>query len=398
MKRFGTDKSLSAAICLVALCFIVAGSAKAQYSVVHNFAGTPNDGAFPNGELIQDAAGNLYGTTDEGGAGNNGAIFRLDTDGVITILNDLTSDAGGGRPEGGLLRDEVGNFYGTTSFDPGGVFRLDVNNSLKSLHAFGIGDDGGNPISRLVTINGDLYGVTTEGGGSSCGCGTIFRMTKGGTETILYSFTGAADGASPLGVFRDSVGNLYGVAQSGGAGSGTVWKLSTGGVFTVVYTFTGGTDGGMPAGRVIVDGNGNIHGVTASGGDPTCNCGVIFRVDENGKETVLHRFFGRGGGAHPSVGLLDVGGALYGTTDFGGDLTCNPPIGCGVLYQVGKSGRYTVLRRFAGASAGDGAYSAVGALTLGGDGNIYGATWYGGTGTSCSGSIPGCGVIFRYNP
>ena len=98
------------------------------------------------------------------------------------------------------------------------------------------------------------------------------------------------------------------------------------------------------------------------------------------------------------VGLLDVGGTLYGTTILGGDLTCDPPNGCGVLYQIGKTGQYTVLHRFGGSAAGDGNYTLFGGLTLGADGGIYGATYYGGTGTACIGSFPGCGVIFKYTP
>src|SRR6202035_3638543 len=119
-------------------------------------------------------------------------------------------------------------------------------------------------------------------------------------------------------------------------------------VFSVLYTFTGGSDGGAPIGRLTMDTNGNIHGVTSSGGDPSCNCGVVFRLDASGNETVLHKFFGRGGGSFPGVGLLDVSGSLYGTTFNGGDLTCNAPVGCGVLYQIGKDGQYSVLHRFTG--------------------------------------------------
>jgi uncharacterized repeat protein (TIGR03803 family) len=123
-------------------------------------------------------------------------------------------------------------------------------------------------------------------------------------------------------------------------------------------------------------------------------CGVVFRVDGSGNETVIHKFFGYGGGAVPS-GLLDVGGVLYGTTGGGGDSSCFPPgKGCGVVYQLGKTGQYTVLHRFAGSGTGDGDGGAVDALTLGEDGSIYGATSYGGTG-KCTGGHPGCGVIFK---
>ena len=174
-----------------------------------------------------------------------------------------------------------------------------------------------------------------------------------------------------------------------------MFKLDTAGVFTVLYTFTGGADGGLPTGRLTIDANGNLHGVTELGGDSKCNCGVVFRLDSSGNETVVHKFFGGGGGSFPQVGLLDVGGTLYGTAGGSGELGCNPPSGWGVLYQIGKNAKYTVLHRFAGIP-GDGDLNGVGRLTLGTDGSIYGATWYGGM--SCTENSQGCGTIFKYTP
>jgi len=369
-------------------------SAQAQtYTVLHSFAGKTTDAAYPNGELIQDAVGNFYGTSFGGGENGDGTVFKMAPNGNVTILHSFANDSKGEEPAAGLLSDGEGNFYGTTKET---AFRLDANNDLKSLHAL-IGYGGTETTSRMVTINGDLYFVTWTGGsGTGCkrGCGRILKMTKGGTETVLYNFTGGADGANPQGTFRDVAGNLYGVATTGGTGFGTVWKLDPSGLFSVLYTFTGGTDGGTPWGRVTVDSNGNIHGVTFSGGDPSCNCGVVFRVDASGNETVLHKFFGRGGSS-PYVGVLDVGGTFYGMTFGGGDLTCEPPAGCGVLYQISKTGQYTVLHRFTGAP-GDGANSSSGGLTLGKDGSIYGTTWDGGT--TCTEDAYGCGVIFKYTP
>jgi uncharacterized repeat protein (TIGR03803 family) len=127
-------------------------------------------------------------------------------------------------------------------------------------------------------------------------------------------------------------------------------------------------------------------------------------VDTSGKETVIHKFFGGGGGAVPHVGLLDVGGALYGTTIIGGDPSCDGGYGgggCGVLYKIGKTGQYTVVHRFEGNASGDGYYSSLGGLTLGTDGSIYGTTWWGGVReTICNGGefTFGCGVIFKYTP
>ncbi len=385
---------------IAAMTLAIPQPAQAQtYTVLHEFAGKPTDGAFANGELTHDSAGNFYGTTLVGGANGFGTVFKMDPSGEITILHSFAEyDSNGLYPEAGLLLDEQDNLYGTT---PEAVFRLSPENDMiKRLHMFGLGNDGGGTRSRMVTNKGDLYFVTPGADGDVCSdlgdCGRILKMTKGGTETVLYAFTGGADGAIPEGLVRDSAGNLYGVALTNvtAQGAGTVFTLDTAGVFTVLYTFTGGADGGTPVGRLTIDANGNLHGVTRSGGDPTCNCGVVFRLDSSGHETVVHKFFGGGGGSVPLVGLLDVGGVLYGTTAGGGDVACSG--GCGVLYEISKTGKYTVLHRFGGLAGNNGAGSISGALTLGSDGSIYGATYSGGI--SCTENNQGCGTIFKYTP
>jgi uncharacterized repeat protein (TIGR03803 family) len=397
VRRFRISRFFSAAFCFATLCSLLIAPAQAQtYAVLHEFAGKPNDGAFANGELTQDSAGNFYGTTASGGANDYGTIFKMDQEGEVTIVHSFADDGNGGGPLGGLLLDGQGNLYGTTAET---VFRFDTNsNALKTLHEFGLGDDGGGTNSRMVTINGDLYFVTGSNGANcvNSGCGRILKMTKGGTETVLYTFTGGTDGALPQGLTRDSAGNLYGVALENftAPGAGTVFKLDTAGVFTVLYTFTGGADGGFPRGRLIIDASGNLHGVTYQGGDSKCDCGAVFRLDSSGHETVVHKFFGGGGGSYPLVGLLDVGGVLYGTTAGGGDFACTG--GCGVLYQISKTGKYTVLHRFGGLAGSDGAGSESGALMLGSDGSIYGATYFGGI--SCTENSQGCGTIFKYTP
>jgi len=403
-ERFGLSRFLKVVLRLASLCLLATLAAQAQtYTIVHSFAGAPNDGAFANGELVQDPDGNVYGTTYEGGTNNFGTVFKLDPEGNETVLYSFTGGANdGANPLGGLLRDAEGNLYGTTSTgtDAGGgaLFELDANNTFRRIFKFGLAGTGNGPVSRLVTNEGDLYGVTQYGGllsqacqqGAQLRCGIIYKMTKGGTQTVLYSFTGGVDGASPRNLTRDAEGNLYGVATSASLTTGTVWKLDSQGVFTVLYSFTGGSDGGEPLGRLIQDSNGNLHGTTISGGDPICKCGVVFRLDNSNNETVVHKFFGHGGGSNPAVGVLDHSGVLYGTTESGGT-------GWGVFYQISRTGQYVVLHRFGGSSAGDGADSSTGALSLGTDGNIYGATSFGGTGTACQ-NPNGCGTIFKYTP
>ena len=400
------------ALVLAPLLISVQPAHAQTFSVLHNFQGKPSDGENPNGELVHDASGNVYGTTLLGGTFDGGTVFKMDPAGTETVLYSFTGKTDGAAPYAGLFRDPLGNLYGTTGGggDPtcgcGTVFRLDTNNVMTVLHTFTLGSDGGNPQTRLVSVQGVLYGTTRLGGGTGCsiglGCGVIFKVTKAGNETVLYRFTGGADGSNPQGLVRDSAGNLYGAAiYSGTSSVGTLFKLDTAGTFSVLYTFTGGTDGGFPSGRLIRDLNGNIHGVASIGGmaGTGCShprdCGVVFRLSAAGTETVIKKFPGGQGGYEPSSGVLDVAGALYGTTLAGGDLTCFQGSGCGVLFQIGNTGHYTVLHRFSGGADGG---MPSGELILNTDGSIYGGTATGGTGPCTPSFATGCGVIFKYTP
>jgi len=380
------------------------------YTVFHSFSG--DDGFYPNGPLITDSAGNLYGTTYRGGAFDMGTVFKINPAGVETVLHSFTGGAGGSGPLAGLFRDSEGNFYGTTwncapsTIPPcGTVFKLDTSKVFSVIYVFNGPGDGSQPNSKLVSINGELYGTTVAGGTGPCsfGCGTIYKVSKTGSESVLYSFRGRVDGTGPQGLVRDSAGNLYGAtfqscttnipslqdSDDCGLGFGNVFELDTHGTFKVIHTFNYPAEGGGPVRRVIRDVNGIIHGTTESGGDSNCNCGVVYRLDANGNETILHKFFGRQSGSMPYGGLLDVAGTLFGTTiSDGGDLSCPLNDHCAVLFQVGKSGHYTVLHHFTGGIDG---LSPVGELTLGTDGSIFGVTQAGGQ--------PGSfGTIFKYTP
>ncbi len=397
--------SILMSFAIALLPIIAAHSANAQtYSVIHSFAGEPNDGSDPLGGLVQDTSGNFYGTTAHGGEFNGGTIFRLDSANVETVRYSFTGETDGFLPQGDLFLDPSGNLYGTATQGGavdcgcGVVFKLDTSNVLTIIYSFQAGTDGADPAGGLVSINGVLYGTTQFGGHAGCsgsgGCGTIFKVTKTGKETILYRFTGGTDGFEPSGLIRDSAGNLYGVTIAGANNFGTLFKLDTANHFTVLHTFTGKADGAGPSGRLIRDVNGNIRGGTQSGGDPTCQCGVIFRVDASGNFKVLHTFLARSGGAEPLTGPLDDAGILYGSTGYGGDLNCLVQgTGCGVLFKIGNTGQYSVLHRFSG--GGDGEVPTA-ELSLGADGGIYGTTAGGGNNTTC-GAI-GCGTIFKYTP
>lgn len=178
MTRISAHRSLqlktaiiSAAASILLVSLIATRPAHAQtYTILHNFTGAPDDATEPNGDLVQDAEGNLYGTSWRGGTHDLGVVFKLDTGGTVIILHNFTGAADGSHPEGGLFQDPTGNLYGTTtaggSNGLGTVFELDTNNAVTTLHSFKGGSDGAQPFSTLVSINGDLYGVTQSGGSS----------------------------------------------------------------------------------------------------------------------------------------------------------------------------------------------------------------------------------------
>jgi len=253
------------------------------------------------------------------------------------VLYTFTGGADGGTPYAGLVQDAKEDLYGTTSSggsfsNSGVVFKVSSKGKEAVLYTFTGGADGGNPYAGLVQgANGILYGTTLTGGDISCnhpyGCGTVFKVTKTGKETVLYTFTGGADGGYPYaGLVRDAEGNLYGTTIEGGDlscnhpyGCGTVFKVTKTGKETVLYTFTGGADGGYPYAGLVRDAKGNLYGTTSTGG--ALKAGVVFRVSSKGKETVLYTFTGGVDGASPLVlGRLvqDAKGRLYGTTELGG--------------------------------------------------------------------------------
>jgi uncharacterized repeat protein (TIGR03803 family) len=323
---------------------------------------------------------------------------------IFKVLYSFRGGADGYYPYDGLTQDAAGNLYGTTAYGGTGcnglgcgvVFKVDKTGKETLLHRFtgtvtGTGGDGEEPLAGLVRdANGNLYGTTAWGGNPNCnfgsGCGVVFKLDKAGKETVLYSFTGfteGSDGENPeAGLVRDAAGNLYGTTRWGGSGvceygCGVVFKLDKTGKETVLYSFTGtGGDGASPLAGLVRDVNGNLYGTTWLGG--TSNYGTVFKVDKTGKETVLHSFTGGADGGWPQLGYLvrDAAGNLYGTTWLGGDLSCRRSFGCGVVFKLGKTGKETVLYSFTG-TGGDGENPIAG-LVRDAKGNLYGTTGGGG--------------------
>ena len=299
-------------------------------SIVHSFDVT--DGLCPFDSLIADEAGNLYGTTLDGGPYGVGNVFKLDPGGNETNLYNFNAgpngSADGCYPYAGLLRDGAGNLYGTTSrcgaYMQGVVFKIDTNGNETVLHNFS-GPDGAYPYGGLIMdAVGNLYGTTAAGGSSALG--VLYKLTPKGKLVLLHSFTGnGIDGCNPDGKpLRDNSGNFFGTASNCGAFDlGNVWKIGKNGSETVLHNFAGGSsDGAQPSDAgLISDGQGNLYGVTSSGGPSSY--GTVYKVSVDGTFTLLHKFSATmaGAGARDPQGslVMDAKGNLYGTTSAGGD-------------------------------------------------------------------------------
>jgi uncharacterized repeat protein (TIGR03803 family) len=321
-----------------------------------NFA---REGAGPMAGVLRDKAGNLYGTTTYGGdfkcySLGCGVVFEVEATGEKgRVLHNFKGGADGENPESLLVGDDSGNLYGTTyegGSNYGTVFKVDQAGKETVLHRFtGPPDDGGFAYSGVIRdAAGNLYGVT-DYGGTEC-CGVVYKINAKGKEKLLYNFGGGSDGGGPASVLvADTAGNLYGTtkgggnSECGGSGCGVVFKLSPDDTETVLYTFcslSNCADGQRPLnGPLVRDAAGNLYGTTYFGGtSSSCDgegCGVVFKLDTSGKETVLHSFTDGADGDGPWPGLaMDTAGNLYGVTLFGGDKSCDAPYGCGVVFKI----------------------------------------------------------------
>ncbi len=331
-------------------------------SLVYDFSAI-TQGVAPNGALARDASGNFYGTTAGGGYDQGkckryygcGVVYKL-SGGVEQVLYTFHGTTDGLEPNGGLVLDSSGNIYGTTyrsgnkGTGSGLVFKVSSSGSQTVLHQFGTGKgDGRMPTSGLLMDSkGNLYGTTSEGGadgnygpGLNCTnrCGTVYEITAAGQEKVLYAFKGSqySDGAAPFAsLIMDKQGNLYGTTYAGGAyGFGTIFKLTPSGQETVLYSFVGLPDAGNPVGRLLMDSQGNLFGTTSYGG--TFDYGAVFELSASGKESLLYSFTGGEDGAYPFDGLImDGSGNLFGTTELGGNFGNSCPLGCGVVFKVAR--------------------------------------------------------------
>jgi uncharacterized repeat protein (TIGR03803 family) len=331
------------AFAVFVLCAATAIAAPSQvFTTVATFYG--GNGEEPNPpHLVEGTDGSLYGTTETGGSGSSGTIFKLTRGGVLKTL-----------------------------------YNFSCNQNTCT---------GNTPTGLIVGTNGILYGTTYTGGGSSncpSGCGTVFQITQQGTLTILHNFA-STDGADPAaGVIEGIDGNFYGTTNYGGAnGDGTVFKITPSGTLTTLYSF-GGVDGSIPVSGLVQAIDGDFYGTTAFGGRSSrCEdgCGTVFKITPKGAVTTLHSFCVRAGctdGEVPMAALSqDADGNFYSTTYYGGaNNECES--GCGTIFTITPKGTLTTLYSFCSVSdCADGIGPSSG-IVVATDRRFYGTTSLGG--------------------
>jgi len=400
---------------IVAMALVPAAEAAPREKILYRFTGG-TDGASPSSSLLLDASGNLYGTTSAGGNTIECTFYTNPGCGVVfeltssngkwqeSVLYRFQGEADGWAPSGNLVFDAAGNIYGTTLYGGTGtacstegcgtLFELSPNGDgswTKSVvHNFEFGVDGAFPAGLIVDSSGNLYGVTTSG------TGTVYELSPSHEgawrETVLW----ATNSASPDLVLDG--GNLYFTQFVSGYGSGSVsevYRIRKRWQEINLYTFQGGGNGGDPATGVIFDKDGNLYGTGDQGGN---DFGIAFELKlsaSHWKESMIYNFCSRNNcadGARPEAQLvLDQAGNLYGTTTNGGT-GCTFP-GCGVVFKLAHSKAgwmETVLHNFK--SKPDGALPMEG-LTLDGKGNIFGTTLTGGIAL-----YGGYGTVFEVTP
>jgi uncharacterized repeat protein (TIGR03803 family) len=416
---FRTTLAASCATALLLITFLSVFPTNARAGTapvtLHDFFVNSNDGSTVYSGLTPDAAGNLYGTTVDGGTHASGTVFELtlaNSKWTEKVIYSFKGGQDGSAPHSNVVFDAAGNLYGSTvSGGPntktcnngcGVVFKLTPPSNGGSwtetiLHRFSGGADGGAAYAGVILDAAEnLYGSTSQGGSKNQG--TFYKLSpnSGGAWhlAVLHNFAGNPDGsfayATPT---FDAAGNIWGTTYSGGThNQGTVYKLTKQGsswAEKVVYSFAGGDDGTEPSAGVVFDSDGNVYGTTSEGG--SAQVGIAFElIAASGySESILHTFLGLSAqdGANPNALTFDVAGNLYGTTVGGGKY--NP----GTIFKLGLSQggwEETILYNFTGEN--DGAYPSAN-LWIDSAGNLYGTTLWGGP----AGDTVG-GVAFEFVP
>jgi uncharacterized repeat protein (TIGR03803 family) len=367
----------------------------ATQTVLHTFCSAVagiscTDGSGPVGDLIQASDGNLYGVTQTGGAHAAGSIFSLTLSGTLATVYSFCSQANcadGQQPAAGVIEGADGNLYGTTRLgganNAGVIFRLTRSGVFSTLYSFcsqANCADGQWPHAALLQdSSGNLYGTAQYGGVNSAG--TLFQLTPAGNLNVLHAFcsvAGCADGALPAGALLQAAnGTAYGTTAGKGNG-GTIFQITPSGTFTTLHVFCTAAncpDGKSPAGRLVQAADGNLYGTTQYGGANSSQ-GTVFQLTPSGGFNTVYSFCALAAcadGANPASGLFaGSDGNLYGTTENGG---ANLD---GSLFRVASGGTVTTVYSLcSAANCADGAYVLSG-LVQASDGNVYSASLGGG--------------------
>jgi uncharacterized repeat protein (TIGR03803 family) len=399
MSKLGGWKSICA---LLALCTATAIPSHAQtFTTLYSFClqSQCTDGEKPRVGLVQGTDGLFYGTTHDGGTIGYGTFFKITAAGTLTTLYSFcTSFCTDGEFPNRLALGTDGNFYGTTgrggAHNAGTAFKITPGGTLTILYTFCSQlncEDGEYPEAGLVQgTDGSFYGTTYQGGyqGGVFFSGTVFKLTSGGTLTTLYNFcsqSNCADGAFPqTELVQGTDGNFYGTTLS------TVFKITPRGTLTTLDTFcTSCVDGGNPNG-LVQGSDGNFYGTTYYGGD-NGGGGTVFKMSSTGALTKLYSFCAQSGctdGAGPLAGLVQAtDGNFYGTTAGGG------ANGDGVVFEITRIGGLTTLYSFCSQPNCADGYQPWAGLLQATNGTFYGTTLTGGTSTNCP-TYGGCGTVF----
>jgi uncharacterized repeat protein (TIGR03803 family) len=375
-------------------------STNGNLTLLASFLGT--NGAYPRGTLALGIDGNFYGTTygNPTGCGcggflstdfNNGTIFRVSTNGVLTMLVAF-NNANGAGPYAGLTLGNDGSFYGTTTVGGvgyGTVFKVTTNGVLTSLVSFN-NSNGANPWAGLtLSSDGSFYG-STYSGGTNGGYGTLYNVTTNGLLTSLVSLANT-NGANPYDPPTwGSDGKLYGTTMSSSSTAGTIFRMTTNGTLTKLVGFSSSSSGDNPLDSLILATDGIFYGTAQTGG--ASGDGTVFKTTTNGTLTAICSFTNLNG-ATPSTDLtLGPDGKLYGTTKYGGNTAAGfgggaGQGGAGTLFSITTNGQLTQLHSFTGSGVGKSGALPVGRLVLDSSGNIYG--------TAQNGGRIGNGTVFK---
>jgi uncharacterized repeat protein (TIGR03803 family) len=370
--RVNTHWLSRAVLLATALLTAFAYSHAQTVTTLHSFTGL--DGANPETEVLEEGPdGNLYGTTNLGGVAadmEGGTVFQISLKGTLQVIHYFQR-SDGRNPIAGLILGRDGLLYGTTTsrvpYSPSGgtIFRISTDGSLTVLAD--LGKRLADPVSPLLQADdGDFYGTTTGAHGFATS-GTVFRLTPSGQLTLLHQFTGGTDGTHPhSGVIEGADGAFYGTCSRGGqSDQGTVYRVTSDGVFSTLHSFSG-PDGASPSGGLTLGTDGNFYGTTEAGG--RYKVGTVFLMTPSGSITSLHNFNITDGAAPYATLFQASDGKLYGTTDSGGIQNM------GTIFAISSDGTFYHLYSFDGIHG----TGPEGGLMQGANGLLYGTTTFGG--------------------